>query len=106
MREDAIAGFEINGHSGAGEKGHDIVCAAISSAAYMAANTITEVIGAKAQISTADGAMKLLLASGAEEECRVTLEGFMLHIKQLRKQRPKNIKIITVNTGRVSLMPS
>ena len=33
-------GFEISGHAG-GSAGRDIVCAAVSSAVYMAANTVT-----------------------------------------------------------------
>jgi len=43
-----ITGFELEGHAGAGLYGNDIVCAALSSAVLMAANTITEIIGAKA----------------------------------------------------------
>ena len=36
-------GFLISGHSDFAEEGYDIVCASISSAAYLVANTITEV---------------------------------------------------------------
>ena len=38
-----ITGFTISGHSDFAEQGSDIVCSAVSSAVYMAANTITEV---------------------------------------------------------------
>ena len=38
-----LLGYDISGHSGAGVAGEDVVCAAISSAAYLVANTITEV---------------------------------------------------------------
>lgn len=41
--DDIICGFEISGHSDFAEEGSDIVCAAISSAAYMTANTVTEI---------------------------------------------------------------
>ena len=37
-------GFELYGHSGFEEEGHDIVCAAISSAAMMTINGIGEVL--------------------------------------------------------------
>ncbi len=47
-------GFEISGHAG-GNAGTDIVCAAVSSAVYMAANTVTEIIKVHADISEQDG---------------------------------------------------
>ena len=100
MRGDDIAGFELSGHSGAGVSGSDIVCAAISSAAYMTANTITDVIHAKAKVSASDGQMKLYISDESTAECQPILKGFMLHMQGLRKQRPQNIKIIKVNTGK------
>lgn len=50
-------GFEIRGHAG-GNAGRDIVCAAVSSAVYMAANTVTDVIKIHADISEQDGHLK------------------------------------------------
>ena len=52
---DAPRGFSLCGHAGAGVAGEDIVCAAVSSAAYMAANTVTDVVGAKATVDAGDG---------------------------------------------------
>ena len=48
--DDRITGFSVSGHSGYGEKGSDIVCAAISAVVTMAEATITEVCGAKAKV--------------------------------------------------------
>ena len=42
VKDNDICGFEISGHSDYAEEGSDIVCAAVSSAALMTANTITE----------------------------------------------------------------
>mgnify|MGYP000287887337 CR=1 FL=1 len=39
-----LLGFRMEGHAGLGEKGQDILCAAVSSAAYLVANTATEVL--------------------------------------------------------------
>ncbi|MFR2561614.1 MAG: ribosomal-processing cysteine protease Prp [Anaeromassilibacillus sp.] len=50
-------GFRISGHSGSGEEGNDIICAAVSSAAYMTANTVTEIIGVEAQVAAEEGYM-------------------------------------------------
>ena len=41
---DLLKGFEIKGHSGYADEGEDVICATVSSAAYMAANTVTEII--------------------------------------------------------------
>ena len=55
--DDIICGFEISGHSDFAEEGSDIVCAAISSAAYMTANTVTEILHINAQVTEDDGLM-------------------------------------------------
>ena len=41
--EGALQGFFMEGHAECGEPGQDIVCAAVSSAAYLVANTLTEI---------------------------------------------------------------
>ena len=41
--EGALQGFFMEGHAECGEAGQDIVCAAVSSAAYLVANTLTEI---------------------------------------------------------------
>lgn len=90
---DRLKGFEIEGHAGFAVSGKDIVCASVSSAAYMTANTITEIIGANASASDGEASMKLLL-NEENEAASIVLKGFELHVTQLSKQYPKNIKII------------
>ncbi len=75
------------------ESGKDVVCAAVSSAAYMAANTITDVIGADAVANAEDGAMCVTL-NQANEQAQTVLRGLELHLTELSKQYPENIKII------------
>ena len=48
-------GFEMSGHSGYGEEGSDIICSAVSSCAYMTANTLTEILGLNPEIEVEDG---------------------------------------------------
>ncbi len=88
-----LTGFEISGHAMFAENGRDVVCAAVSSAAYMAANTLTEVIGAKAEATAEDGEMRVML-NQTNEQTEVVLRGLELHLKELSKQYPQNIKII------------
>lgn len=90
---DRLTGFDISGHAMFAESGSDIVCASVSSAAYMAANTVTEIIGAKAFANVGEAEMRFVL----EEEnaaAQAVLDGLRLHLTELSKQYPKNIKII------------
>lgn len=75
-------GFEISGHSGYGEEGNDIICASVSSAAYMTVNTITDVIGQEAEITVEDGYMKVVTNSDSAE-IQMLYKGFLLHVKSL-----------------------
>ena len=83
-------GFEISGHAG-GSAGTDIVCAAVSSAVYMAANTVTEI---HADISEQDGYLKFSVGEENDSAAAV-LDGLKLHLTELSKQYPKKIKVIT-----------
>ncbi len=92
-KDGLLNGFEIKGHSGYEEAGNDIVCAAVSSAAYMAANTITEVIGLKAEIDIDDdGFLKFI--SVPDSEAQIILRGLRLHLEALSQDYPENIKVI------------
>jgi uncharacterized protein YsxB (DUF464 family) len=88
-----ILGFEISGHSKAGKFGEDIVCAAVSSAAFMAANTILEILKANADVTVNDGYMKLIVENRDLDKTQILLEGFHLHVKSLENDYPKNIKL-------------
>ena len=91
--DNRLTGFEISGHSGFALEGSDIVCAAISSAAIMAANTVTEIIGGKADITENEGYLRFSLIDSDVESVKV-LEGLRLHLMQISEQYPDNIKII------------
>ena len=88
---DQLIGFSLSGHAGAGEYGQDIVCAAVSSAAYMTANTITEIVGAAADIAVDDGRMDLTVTSRIKD-CQNILSGFQLHIQALSEEYPTRIQ--------------
>ena len=93
LQNSKVKGFEIKGHSGYAPQGEDIVCAAVSSAAYMAANTITEVSGAEADIISEDGYFKLLLKED-DSVSEAVLSGMKLHLMEVSKQYPQFISII------------
>ncbi len=87
-----IVGFEISGHSGSAEAGSDIICSAVSSAAYMAANTITEIVKCKAEADISDGYMSFYVRSDLSDAQQI-LEGLKLHLEALAADYPDNIKV-------------
>jgi hypothetical protein len=93
-RNSQLLGFCISGHADAGESGSDIVCAAVSSAAYFAANTITDVIGVKANIAVKSGRLFFKIPEHDAASCSDILKGFRLHLSGLSKQYPKYIYLI------------
>ena len=89
-----ISGFHISGHAGIAGAGEDVLCAFVSSAAYLTANTITDVIGAKAQAQDGDGDMFVYVDEKNIEDCQSVLTGLKLHLEQTVEQYPKNLKVI------------
>lgn len=89
-----ITGFTVSGHATFGHKDTEgkIICSAVSSAVYLTANTLLEVLGAKVDCTDSGEAFKLKLLSKFDES-QVTLKGFKLHVTELSKQYPKNITV-------------
>ncbi len=89
-------GFTVKGHctADANDEIGRLVCASVSSAVYMTVNTITDVIGDKADIHENDGEMTVKLFS-VSSETKVLIKGFMLHMLQLSEQYPDCIKVIS-----------
>ena len=87
-------GFRITGHStkNAGDDSGRALCAAISSAAYMAANTVTEVIGDKAETEVGDGEM-FLDVKNPSDKTKAVIEGLKLHLSELSKQYGKQLNV-------------
>lgn len=90
--------FTVCGHSSEFSC-RDIVCAAVSSAVYLAANTITDVIGDTAAVKMKDGYFSLTLKDRFTEFSSDIIKGLMLHLFNLSKQYPENIKVKIINTS-------
>ena len=92
--ENGLYGFEISGHSS--RNGDDeigkIVCSAVSSAAYMAANTITEIIGDKADAVVDEAVMRFKVINPTDAS-KAVLKGLELHLRELSDDYSNNIKI-------------
>ena len=70
----ALTGFSARGHADTAPYGEDIVCAAVSSACLLTANTITEVLHLPAAAEMKDGFLQLRL-SGDTAPAQVLLQG-------------------------------
>ncbi len=89
-----LLGFQISGHSNFAENGSDIVCAAISSAAYMVANTVIEIMNVESEVLVDDsGKMLLKIKKEDFSICKDILLGFKLHMFSLEEQYPENIAV-------------
>ena len=86
VQNNIVTGYEISGHSDFSEQGSDIVCAAVSSAAYMAANTITDVQQLDCFVTVNDGFMQLKLSANEAEKAQIVLNGLLLHLSALSEQ--------------------
>ena len=101
LTEDArIIGFDVQGHSGWGESGEDIVCAAITSAVRLVEATVNDVMGLCAAVTVreADASISLRLPGGlantAESTCQNLLTGLMVYLAQLHDEYPDNIEVM------------
>lgn len=91
--DDVVVSFELSGHSGAGEEGTDIVCSAVSSAVYMAANTIIEIMKLNPKTVVRDGYLKLEMKIEDARKSKTITDGLCLHLSELQSQYPNNLKL-------------
>ena len=98
--DERITGFSVSGHSGYGEAGSDIVCAAVSAVVTMAEATINDVCGAKAKVRVKEenASVRLTLPASCDEEDAVqaVLAGMLLTLVSLRDEYPDYIEVLEV----------
>ena len=90
-----LTGFRMAGHSGYVPEGEDdIVCAAVTSAALMCINTITDVLMCTPMSARAEyGEIFLRVDVKDAGLIRPIIEGLKLHLENLEEQYPQNIKV-------------
>ena len=93
-RQEKLYGFKISGHAGYADKGEDIVCASVSSAVQLVANTITEVLKIKATVKVLSDKIQLSIPHENDFAQKI-LEGLKLHITFLAQDFEGTIKITT-----------
>ncbi len=92
--DEKLIGFLIKDHSGYDDEGYDIVCASVSSAAYLTANTLTEIVGAKAEIDLREAYFRFVLTDKFDE-AENHLKGLKLHLESLAQDYSEYISCKT-----------
>lgn len=98
--ENRITGFDATGHSSYGDKGEDIVCAAVTSAVRLVEATVNDVMGlcAAVKVNEKSAAISFRLPGGlaptAESVCQSILAGMMVYLAQLHDEYPENIEVM------------
>ena len=88
-----LKGFRLSGHAGYADFGEDIVCAAVTSAVQLTANTLTEVLGVKAELKVMENVITCKLPSDADPIAAKLLEGLKLHLEILAEDYEGTIKL-------------
>ena len=95
-----IVGFDVQGHSGWGQEGEDIVCAAVTSAIRLVECTVNDVMGLCASVKVREKDAKISfrlpggLSAPAESTCQNLLAGLMVYLTQLHDEYPENIEVM------------
>lgn len=90
--EGQIIKFVVSGHSGYGEEGTDIVCAAVSSAVWMALNGIEAQNLAELDYKSRDGFVECTIYK-RNDSADAILKSLELFISELSGQYKENIRI-------------
>lgn len=87
-----FTGFTTKGHSLTAPSGQDVLCAFVSSACLMAANTVTDVLNLSAEAEAESGYLKLAIKEDPVSAQDI-LKGLLLHLSELQNDYPENINV-------------
>ncbi len=99
-QENRITGFCVSGHSGYGEEGSDILCAAISAAVNLTECIVNDVCGARAKVRVKEEIPSITLTLPAacddEEAVQAALSGLMVYLIGLRDDYSDYLEVLEV----------
>ena len=82
----SIRGFCLKGHADYAEIGYDIVCSAVTSNAIAVINSLDKLVKVEFE--------KVIGKDGYLEDSKLLLNHFQLAIEEIKREYPKNIKIL------------
>jgi uncharacterized protein YsxB (DUF464 family) len=89
-----LSGFSLSGHAGCGTAGNDVACAAVSSAAELTCNTVTDFFGDEADVSAEENMLTLRLKNNGCGYSEKLIESFKTHLGFISEEYPRSIQII------------
>ena len=95
-----LTGFTVQGHSGLGDPGEDVLCAAVTSAVRLAECAVNDVLGLEAAVKVRekDASISLKLPGGLgqtnESTCQTLLTAMMVYFTSLHEEYPDNIIVL------------
>ena len=97
MEGSNIVSFQVEGHSGLGSAGNDVLCAAVTSAVRLTECAVNDVLGLEASVKVKPekALISLKLPGGLgqtnESTCQTLMAGLMVYFTQLQEEYPDNI---------------
>lgn len=91
---DKLMRITVQGHAGYGEEGTDIVCAAVSTAVWMAFRGIEEQNLAEVRTVEEEALIDCSVSEERSEAADAILNSLILTVYELAKQYPKNIFLL------------
>ena len=91
----SIKGFCLKGHADYSEIGYDIVCSAVTSNAIAVINSLDKLV--KVEFDTVigkEGHIECIVKDAYLEDSKLLLDHFQLAIEGIKREYPKNIKIL------------
>ena len=95
-----IDGFLVEGHSGYGEAGSDIVCAAVSAVVGLTECTINEVMGLGAPVKAVEKSARISLKlppalnEASDNLCQSLLTGLLVYLQAMGEEYPENVSVL------------
>ena len=88
-----LTSFSVSGHAGYDDYGHDIVCASVTSAVQLTANSITEVLKLPAKVDVEENLIRVTLPSRQREKGQPFLQALLLHLRLLAQDYEGTIQV-------------
>ncbi len=88
-----ISGFSVTGHSGAAERGQDIVCAGVSSLTQTALLGIMEYLHREVDYDIASGKLTVRLKSAPDDLTEAIMQSMLLGLIEIQKLSPEAVRI-------------
>lgn len=90
-----LQGFCLNGHADYAEIGSDIVCAAVTSNAVAVINSLNKLQKVEFEKAIAkEGHIECIVKNSHLHNSQLLLNHFQLAIEEIKREYPKNIKIL------------